>query len=215
MALVTCRDCGGSVSDAAPSCIHCGKPMKLNSETEDASPVPGDDATRDANSGTAPSDETVDTLPFFPVSTGKFVAMSLCTFGIYELYWYYRNWQRVRARTGEKLSPFWRAFFALFWSFSLFRRVREYQEDGGSPISWSPGLLGTIYLVLGISWRLPDPWFLLSLGTFVPILPVLSTTQAINAQTTASESLNESLTAGNVLILVLGGLLLLVGILPA
>lgn len=27
MALITCPDCGGSVSDAAPACIHCGRPM--------------------------------------------------------------------------------------------------------------------------------------------------------------------------------------------
>jgi len=27
MAVITCPDCGGSVSDAAPACIHCGRPM--------------------------------------------------------------------------------------------------------------------------------------------------------------------------------------------
>lgn len=27
MALITCPDCGGSVSDAAPACIHCGRPL--------------------------------------------------------------------------------------------------------------------------------------------------------------------------------------------
>ena len=210
MALVTCPHCGGSVSDAAPSCIHCGRPIKVDSEM-DVSPVHGRAATREAYPE-ATLGETVDTFPFFPVSTGKFVAMSLCTLGIYELYWCYKNWHRVRARTGEKLSPFWRAFFAPLWCFSLFRRVGEYQDDGGAPISWSPGLLGTIYLVLTISWRLPDPWWLISLATFVPILPVLSTTQAINARTTASESLNESVTAGNVVILVLGGLLLLLAL---
>lgn len=27
MALITCPDCGNSVSDAAPACIHCGRPL--------------------------------------------------------------------------------------------------------------------------------------------------------------------------------------------
>lgn len=27
MALITCPDCGNSVSDAAPACIHCGRPI--------------------------------------------------------------------------------------------------------------------------------------------------------------------------------------------
>lgn len=26
MTLITCPDCGGAVSDAAPACIHCGRP---------------------------------------------------------------------------------------------------------------------------------------------------------------------------------------------
>ncbi len=28
MALIPCPDCGGKVSSAAPSCIHCGRPMQ-------------------------------------------------------------------------------------------------------------------------------------------------------------------------------------------
>lgn len=28
MALLTCPDCGGNVSDSAPTCPHCGRPMK-------------------------------------------------------------------------------------------------------------------------------------------------------------------------------------------
>ncbi|MGH7577402.1 MAG: hypothetical protein ACREM1_20010 [Longimicrobiales bacterium] len=70
-----------------------------------------------------------DAYPFFPVSTGKFVAMSACTVGLYDLYWFYKNWQRVRDRSGESLSPFWRAFFAPLWSFSLFRRVHQYAQE--------------------------------------------------------------------------------------
>ena len=44
--------------------------------------------------------------PYFSVATHKFVAMSICTFGIYELYWFYQTWKTMRDATGEKLSPF-------------------------------------------------------------------------------------------------------------
>ena len=50
--------------------------------------------------------------PYFPVATHKFVVLSICTLGLYDLYWFYQNWQRVRRRTREDLSPFWRAAFA-------------------------------------------------------------------------------------------------------
>ncbi len=29
---------------------------------------------------------------FFTTSTLKLMLMSICTFGIYELYWFYKNW---------------------------------------------------------------------------------------------------------------------------
>lgn len=35
MAVITCPDCGGTVSDRAPVCIHCGRPMR-----EDVSSTP-------------------------------------------------------------------------------------------------------------------------------------------------------------------------------
>src|SRR5688572_28938386 len=30
MALVTCPDCGKSISDAASACVHCGRPAPIN-----------------------------------------------------------------------------------------------------------------------------------------------------------------------------------------
>jgi uncharacterized membrane protein YvbJ len=30
MSLVTCPDCGKQVSEQAPSCIHCGRPLKAD-----------------------------------------------------------------------------------------------------------------------------------------------------------------------------------------
>ena len=183
MAVLECPDCGGSVSDTAPSCVHCGRPM-------------------------SPREPETVPFPFFPVSTVKFITLSLCTFGFYELYWYYKNWQRIRERSGESLSPFWRAFFAALWSFQLFGRVRDYEANAGRP-GWSAGILGTAYFALLATWRLPDPWWLLSVVSFVPILPVLATTQGINRQAEATENSNEKFSITNIIALVVGGLLLL------
>ena len=36
-------------------------------------------------------------LPLFPVATHKFIVLSICTLGIYELYWCYQNWKRIKA----------------------------------------------------------------------------------------------------------------------
>jgi hypothetical protein len=37
---------------------------------------------------------------YFPVSTLKLVVLATCTFGLYEIYWFYRHWWR-RSRTPQ------------------------------------------------------------------------------------------------------------------
>jgi hypothetical protein len=40
--------------------------------------------------------------PYFAVSLLKLTVMSVCTFGIYELYWFYKNWRLIMER--EKID---------------------------------------------------------------------------------------------------------------
>ena len=39
MGLVICDDCGQEVSDAAPACIHCGRPMAAAAEARRPGPL--------------------------------------------------------------------------------------------------------------------------------------------------------------------------------
>ena len=49
---------------------------------------------------------------FFAVSPLKLIVMSTATLGIYELYWFYKNWKLIKQRTESNIMPFWRAFLA-------------------------------------------------------------------------------------------------------
>jgi hypothetical protein len=216
MALTKCSDCGRDVSDVAQACSHCGRPMSRRSPLTalglaDANPGKDTSSARPAGLDSSKG-ELVALFPFFPVPTHKFVVLSLCTFGVYDLYWSYKNWQRIRERTGEKISPFWRAFWAPFWGFSLFGRIRDYARAESVNVSWSAGLLGTIYLVLFISWRLPDPWWLISLGSFIPLIAVVQTTHDVNSRVVASEDPNISYSGANIAMIVVGGLVLVLAI---
>jgi hypothetical protein len=70
----------------------------------------------DANEALVPaaSGESPTAPIFFAVSIPKFIVLSICSIGIYDLYWFYKNWQLVRAREQSDISPFWRAFFGIF-----------------------------------------------------------------------------------------------------
>jgi len=138
--------------------------------------------------------------------------MSICTFGVYELYWCYKNWQRIKERAREDLSPFWRAFFAPFWGFSLFERIHEAAVRRHLGIGWSAGLLGALYFVLSITWRLPDPWWLISIMTFAPFIPVVQTIQEINATEPAAEGPNGAYSGGNIATVIIGGLFVVLAV---
>ena len=109
---------------------------------------------------------------FFAPSTIKFAVMSLCTFGLYEAYWFYNNWALIKARTNSDVMPFWRAVFSPLWAYSCFRHVKvsagESRTRALPPIEW----LAAAYFLLQALWRLPNPYWLVSLLSFVPIIPV-------------------------------------------
>lgn len=208
MSLVTCPDCGASISDAAPACVHCGHP-----QAPDAASAPPQ-SLRESGMTISNTEvgESQTEFPFFPVPTHKFVVLSICTFGIYELYWAYKNWKRIQAASGETMSPFWRAFFAPFWGFSLFRRVRDRVTHEGALEDWSPPFLATCYLLLTGSAQLPEAWWLISLMSFVPLIPVQQATQRFNEQHHVSENQNSSYSGMDVLVIVLGGFLTILAV---
>jgi Domain of unknown function (DUF4234) len=134
--------------------------------------------------------------------------MSLLTIGIYDVYWMYRHWKRIRERTGERLSPSWRAFLAPFYAFSLFARVKRDATELGIPVSWNPFVPGVAYLLLNAAWVLPTPWLFASFVAFLPLLPVADVTRAINARAGSSEGPNDRYSLGNLLGMIAGGFVL-------
>jgi len=153
--------------------------------------------------------EAYRATPQFNVSLVKLVVMSLCTFGLYELYWCYQQWEAIRRREGENLSPFWRAFFGPLWSFKLFPRLQALTGKHGVPAGWSGGGLALGWLLIHALWRLPDPWWLASLLSFLPLLAVQQSINTLNAVAAPDADRNSSYSGKNVLIILLGSIFLL------
>ena len=72
---------------------------------------------------------------------------------------------------------------------------------------WSPAVIGTLYLILSALWRLPNPWWLISLGSLVSLIPVVQTVESINAVAPALEGRNDSYSGANIATIAIGGLL--------
>jgi hypothetical protein len=222
MALILCPDCGQRISDAAPACIYCGRPTSVlpseriyqNADTPPMPPPPAPPPVipkvqQYATITPPPIEAIVSSYPLFPVTTAKFLVLSICTLGFYELYWGYKNWQRIQIMTGEKMMPFWRAFWLPLWTFSLFKRINLIADQNSTKRVSVPDLLGSLYLILSLSWKLHNPWSLVSMFTFLPLLPVQMAVARINARHAGlvSEAPNSRYSAVNIITIILGGLL--------
>jgi hypothetical protein len=108
------------------------------------------------------------------IPTWKFILLSVITFGIYELVWFYRNWKLLKQEKDLKISPFWRAWFAPFWAGSIAGHLQKYLKEKNIPCDYSSTLIGISYFIIFILWRLPDPYWLVSFFTFIPMLPLVN-----------------------------------------
>jgi hypothetical protein len=149
---------------------------------------------------------------FFPVSPLKLVVMSTVTFGIYELYWFYQNWKLVKHRTRSDIMPFWRAFFGFFFCYSMFRKIQTSASERGLTAAFSPGLLTILWIGITSCWRLPNPYWLMSMLAVLALLPVQFTVSQLNASVTTTYDSNSRFTAWNIAGIVIGGLFLVFAI---
>ena len=116
---------------------------------------------------------------FFPVSTGKLFWMSVCTLGLYELYWFYKNWQLVKLREKSDISPMRRAMFCIFFCSSLFRRVEDAARDAKvESVRGAAMALG--WLIFTLVSLVIDPFGALSLAAILFLLPAQGAVNRIN-----------------------------------
>ena len=156
-----------------------------------------------------PVEEVAAEPPFFAVSVAKLAVMSVCTFSVYEVYWFYKNWQRIAERERGSVWPLARAIFAVFYCYPCFARIRD--DDGVSQLESRlhalPLAIG--FIATSVTWRLPDPWGWISLSSFLFLLPVQSYVNRLNALASPSHDRNSRFSGWNWAAVVVGGGVLL------
>ena len=146
---------------------------------------------------------------FFPVSILKLIVMSVCTFGIYEIYWYYKNWQFIKERENLDIMPIWRAAFAYFFCYSFFRKVQTTASSLGLTRSIAAEPLALGWIVVALLWLLPDPYSLITHFSVLFLIPVQILANEINAKLSLGHDENGRFTVWNIVAIVFGGMLFL------
>jgi hypothetical protein len=105
--------------------------------------------------------------------------------------------------------------FSGITAFSLFPRIHAALKADGDQPAFSPRWCAVAYFVLSVSWRLPEPYWLVSFLWFLPIVPIQ---QAINANARKHNpraDLNANWEWWSFLLIALGGALVLLTIIAA
>lgn len=152
---------------------------------------------------------------FFAVSGLKLALMSIVTLGVYEVYWFYKNWKCVQRNSGDKVNAPLRALFYPVISYPLFKRIRSHARSSGVEADFPAGALAGAVFVLTLLWQLPDPWWLAGFLGIVPLLPVQSAANAINRKLAPQADANTRFSGWNIFGLAAGGLALILAIIGA
>ncbi len=143
--------------------------------------------------------------PLFAVGLPKLLVLSLCSLGLYELYWFYQNWCRIQ-KSERHVTPFWRAFFSGIWCIPLTLRIEERARRvrvTGLPL-WP---LGLVWVAMNVLWRLPGAYGLLSLFTVVPLLVLQAVVDRVNAVDAPYADPNTGLSRWNIVTIIVGGIM--------
>jgi hypothetical protein len=142
---------------------------------------------------------------YFPVSPLKLVVLATCTFGLYEIYWFYRHWGVVRERHNSGIMPFARAFFAPLFCYSLFKRIQTTGVSCNISRSIAPGPLAAGWIVFSILARLPDPFWLATFLAVFFLVPVQMAANEINLASSPNHDTNSKFSGWNIAGVVIGG----------
>lgn len=149
---------------------------------------------------------------FFPVSLVKLGVLSICTVGLYEIYWFYRNWVLIRARERSSIRPLPRAFFSLIFCYPCFARIGAHGSAVGIAPPLSAGLLAAGWIATTVAWKLPAPFWPITLGAVVFLFPVQSYVNRLNNVVVPGHDPNIRFTPWNWVAVMIGSSLLALAI---
>ncbi|MFT5063328.1 MAG: hypothetical protein ACI91G_000695 [Gammaproteobacteria bacterium] len=104
------------------------------------------------------SDTNKETAPppaqFYVVSQRKFLTLYIATFGLYAIYWHYKNWAYQKAALNLDIWPVARGLFNVFFVHALFSTAGDRVFGGGKVWTWNSSRLATGWVALWLTDRI-------------------------------------------------------------
>ncbi|HEY9774086.1 MAG TPA: hypothetical protein V6C81_09800 [Planktothrix sp.] len=145
---------------------------------------------------------------FFYLAPRKLVLLSILSFGVYDLWWFFKNWLFANEKLGLKLSPGLRAIFPVIWNLPLFNLIRKVSQENGVTGRFPTVSIFVLWLCLQIICRFCDgPAFLFFVALCaLPLWAVQKHINNLNKAVHPNAVPNSAFTAGNWVMIVLGAM---------
>jgi hypothetical protein len=198
--------------------MFCGKCGIENSKDSNYCPVCGEQLVKRKTSSTPLISTTQQYSNAQPVL--HFVLLSILTFGIYEFYWFYRNWKHIKVHKNLDIRPGWRTvglfipIYGIVLAYRQLREIRDFSKELRIDKTYSPGWILFGWLTLNALWKLPDPFWFLSFLSVVPLAVVQGVLNSYWKKEQPGFTERTKFSGGQIAILVIGGIwwiLLLIG----
>ncbi|MCK5179252.1 MAG: hypothetical protein KAR32_06945 [Candidatus Omnitrophica bacterium] len=201
-----CPFCQKEVEDNAFKCKFCGGWFSNDAESNQKTLDSEESAKKILREKKDKVGEPLgERTECFSVSTQKMVVMSLLTFGVYDVYWFYRNWRAIKVQEDKKISPFWRAVFCVIFCYTLFKRIINSAVEKGYKGVHSPGELALLYIAFVIvASRAPSPYDMIGIFSFIPIIYMNNAIRFRNVAIDLQHQERQPLTRGEILFVILG-----------
>ena len=172
----------------------------------------------DAPGGPAVTRPRTAPCAFFPVAPGKLAVMYILTFGLYGVYWFYKNWRLQEPYLNKKINPALRSIFYIFFTHSLFRIIKRAAESKGIETNWHADMWATFFVATTILSNIMDrapsqlaaTAYLNIIGltlVFVLVMPLYKAQELVNMiNDDPGGALNRNFTIYNYIFIALGGI---------
>lgn len=147
-----------------------------------------------------------------------FVLLSIVTFGIYEIYWFYRNWKYLKIHKSLDISPGWRTaglfvpIYGIVLAYRQLRDIRDFSKEAGIVKTYSPGWILFSWLILTALWRLPDPFWFLSFLSVWLLAVVQGVLNSYWEKEQPELPIRTKFSGGQIALLVIGGIILVLAL---
>ena len=142
---------------------------------------------------------------FFTTIPWKFAVLSITTMGLYQVYWFYRNWKLYSRYSRIPMSPFWRTFFFLPFSYCFFSMVKREVLRRNAQDTMNPLVITILYVLVIFAILLPRPFCLIGFLSFYPLVIVQKSMLTNQTDSGVVHYASTDLKVRHFLVIVIGG----------